>query len=145
MNTAMETAGTVLLNAGLFAPLAVTSRKSEPELTAVGFLLQLNLMRLTVTGLKGAGNAVVERTARIAGTITSPANRGTRVALGAAHVLAAASYAERSHRPARRKASSGDSEATPGLRVLGQAFDFTSCVVLWAVAGVYLSTAYYGQ
>jgi hypothetical protein len=135
------------LTAGLFSPLAITSALAEPELTALGFLLQLGLGRITVNKLsKGAmGVAKIEETALAKLVTTSTTNRLVRVVLGSVHVLAAISLAERRVKAWQQQASDEQDKKQGVAGILRSAANIGGTFLLCFMAGIWISSGFYGQ
>lgn len=127
------------------SPLATTSALAEPKLTALGVALQLGLARVTVNNLpKNVGGiAQVEQSALAKLVTTSTTNRLTRVALGSVHIWASICLAARHEKSLEKTEKRG--EESRGMALLRSVASLGGSLVLCLLAGVWISSGYYGQ
>lgn len=136
----------VALFAGLCAPLAVTSTLHEPKLTGLGLLLHLGLARITINALPKDAlvSASVEAAAIASLVSTSSTNRLCRLALGSVHILAAVALAAR-HASTVQKSAKDEEKKDRKVQLLRSAMNFGGVLILCVLAGMWLSSGYYGQ
>ena len=131
-------------------PLFLAVGRQRPALMATASALAIFLGKMTINGSGPAPNSsfdtVLEQSAIASLVTTSTLNRVVRISMGSCHLLGAVLYNVRTSRAAiDNNATKEVSSSITAAAVWQSTVEWVLTLAMCVVAGIWLSSGYYGQ